>query len=110
MIWQCETNITMHLETVIQTLFKSCTETQEVIQTQVANCAKLVGHFTDPDLSLNIVFKTIRKMNSVNPGAISILTGLLKGHGGKTKFPLIKETLCLLNELSLTVEVSSSFY
>ena len=106
MIWQCENNVTQHLETVIQTLFKSSLERQEVIQIQVANCAKLVGHFTDPDLTLNIVFKTIRKLNSINPGAISILTELLKGHGGKTKFSLVLDALRLLNEISLTVEVS----
>ena len=105
MIWQCEINVTQHLETVLQTLFKSSTEKQEVIQIQVANCAKLVGHFTDPDLSLNIVFKTIRKLNSINPGAITILTELLKGHGGKSNFSLVIEALRLLNELSLTVEV-----
>ena len=105
MIWQAENNITQHLETVLQTLFRSSTENIDVIQTQVANCARLVGHFTDPDLSLNIVFRTIRKMNSINHGAISILNGLLNGHGSKTCFSLVIESLKLLNEISLTVDV-----
>lgn len=105
MIWQAENNITQHLETVLQTLFKSSSENHNIIQIQVAKCAQLVGHFTEPDLSLNIVFKTIRKLSAINPGAISILTGLLKGHGAKTKFSLVIESLKLLNELSLTVDV-----
>lgn len=105
MIWQAENNITQHLETVLQTLFKSSSENHNIIQIQVAKCAQLVGHFTEPDLSLNIVFKTIRKLSAINPGAISILTGLLKGHGEKTKFSLVIESLKLLNELSLTVDV-----
>lgn len=106
MIWQAENNITQHLETVLQTIFKSSIENLDIIQNQVALCAKLLGHFTDPMLSLNMAFKTIKKMITINPGAIRILNGLLLGHGSKTDFNLILEALRLLNEISLTIDVS----
>jgi len=107
MIWQTEYNLTQHLETVLQTLFKASTENHEIIQSQIAHCSKLVGHFTDPQLSLKFAFKAIKKMITPNHGAINILNGLLVGHSGnKIPFDLILETLYLLNEICLTVDVS----
>ena len=105
-IWQAENNITQHLETVLQTLFKASVETLNQIQVEIHKCAKLVGHFTDPNLSLKFAFKAIRKMSAPNAGSLVILNGLILGHGNKAPFPLIVEYLQLLNEISLTVDVS----
>lgn len=110
MIWQAEKNITQHLETVLQTLFRSCGETSPVIQTCLFKCSQLLGHFTDPTITLNFVFKSIRKMSTVNYGAVSILDGLLIGFGclptfAHDKFSLILDTLTLLDQISLTFDV-----
>ena len=111
MIWQTEYNLTQHLETVLQTLFKASTETHDIIQSQIAHCSRLVGHFTDPHLALKFAFKSIRKMNVPTQGAINILNGLLVGHSGiKIPFDLIIESLHLLNEICLTVDVKYSLH
>lgn len=108
MIWQCEKNITQHLETVLQTLFKASGENIPLIQDQIFNCARLVGIFTDADISLQIAFKTIRKMSTVNHGSINILNGLLIGFAQhKTPFNLVIDCLNLLNELCWTLDVIS---
>ena len=110
MIWQAERNITQHLETVLQTLFRSCSETSPVIQTCLFNCSRLLGHFTDASITLPIVFKSIRKMSVVNHGAVGILQGMLIGFGctpafAHEKFDLVVETLVLLDQNSLTFDV-----
>lgn len=115
MIWQAEKNTTQHLETVLQTLFRSCGETSPVIQTCLFNCSRLLGHFTDPTITLNFVFKSIRKMSTVNYGAVSILNGLLIGFGclptfAHDKFSLILDTLTLLDQISLTFDVKKKLY
>jgi hypothetical protein len=107
MIWQAERNITQHLETVMQTLFKASSENLPLIQANLFNCAKLLGHFTDADITLNFTFKAIRKLNSPNHGSINILNGLLVGFGQfYSKFNLIIDTLNLLNQISLTLDVN----
>ena len=111
MIWQCEKNITQHLETVLQTLFKSCGESSPVIQTNLFNCARLLGFFTDPSITLAFVFKSMRKMSpGPNPGSVSLLNGLLIGFGSSSSSeklaPLIVEALTLLDQIALTLDVS----
>ena len=106
MIWQAEANITMTLETVLQTLYKASQEKLEVIQSQVGECARLLGYFTDPILSLNFAIKNIRKMNSLHFGAVNILNSLLSGHGSRVPIGLLLESMRLLNEISITVDVS----
>lgn len=118
MIWQAERNITQHLETVLQTLFRSCGETSSQIQTCLFECSRLLGHFTEATITLAFVFKSIRKMSAVNHGAVNILNGLLIGFGSsptfvRDKFVLIIDTLTLIDQISLTFDVrifSPSFY
>ncbi len=108
-IWQCETNITQHLETVLQSLFRASTESIDQIQTYVFQSAKLIGNFTDSEITLKIAMKTIKKMNPPNPGALKILNGLLIGHNPKrVSFQIVIDILDLLNEVSTTLDVSSS--
>jgi dynein assembly factor 5, axonemal len=105
MIWQCETNITQSLETVIQTLFKASHENIDIIQLKITQCAKMLGHFTDPSLTLPITFKTMKRFSPPNPGMIAILDGILIGNDSKKiPFSLIIETLTLINEISLTFD------
>ncbi len=107
MIWQAEANITQHLETVLQTLFKASHEKIDKIQSNIFKCSKLVGHFTDSNVTLNLAFKTIKKMQSPNKGSINILNGLLIGHDpARIASNILIETLEFLNEISLTVDVS----
>ncbi|CAF0872331.1 unnamed protein product [Brachionus calyciflorus] len=105
MIWQAEKNTTQHLETILQTLFKASSENIQIIQDYIFNCSRLIGIFTDADVSLQIAFKTIKKMNSHNNGAISILNGLLVGFGHeKLTIKLVLECLELLNEICLNLD------
>lgn len=106
MIWQCEINTTQHLETILQTLFKASHENIKEIQQEIFNCAKLVGHFTDANLSLKFAFKYVEKMCPPNCGSLVILDGLLLGHGNSAPFELIVDYLRLLNETSLTVDAN----
>ncbi len=106
MIWQSESNITMHLETVLQTLFKASHESVKEIQIEINKCARLVGHFTDPNLSVRFALKTVEKLDSPNVGSMAILNGLVAGEGEKIPFPLVLDYLRLLNDTSLTVNVS----
>ena len=110
MIWQTEFNLTQHLQTVLQTLFKASTENHDIIQSQIAHCSRLVGHFTDPNLSLKFAIKSVKKMITPNHGSLNILNGLLVGHSGKVPFDIILETLHLLNEICLTVDVRLIFF
>ncbi len=106
MIWQAEINITQHLETVLQTLFKSSQEKIDKIQINIFKCSKLVGHFTDSNITLNLAFKTIKRLQAPNPGSISILNGLLIGHDPtRIVSNILMDTLEFLNEITLTVEV-----
>lgn len=106
MIWQAEKNITQHLEIVLQTMFKSCSENLAIVQNNIFNCSRLVGYFTDPEITLNFVFKSIRKMSSPNHGSINILNGLLIGFGDlSSKSNLIIETLNFLDQTCLTLDV-----
>jgi hypothetical protein len=108
LIWQNEKNVTQHLELVLQTLFKASSENIELIQTHIFNCARLLGHFTEPDVTLKFVFKAIRKMTAPNPGSINLLYGLLVGfgHAGSIPFSLVIESAELINEICLTTEVN----
>ncbi len=107
MIWQAERNITQNLETVLQTLFKASTEKLPKIQTNIYTCAKLLGHFTDPSLTLNAAFKTLKKMQPPNAGSISMLNGVLVGNR-LDNIPVegLIETLTFLNDICLTLDVS----
>ena len=106
MIWQAEINITQHLETVLQTLFKASQEKIDKIQSNIFKCSKLVGHFTDSNVTLNLAFKTIKRLQVPNPGSISILNGLLIGHDpSRIAFNILIDTLEFLNEIALTVDV-----
>ncbi len=110
MIWQAEINITQHLETVLQTLFKASQEKIDKIQINIFKCSKLVGHFTDSNISLNLAFKTIKRLQVPNPGSISILNGLLIGHDpSRISSNILIDTLEFLNEITLTVDVNFSF-
>jgi hypothetical protein len=110
MIWQAEKNTTQHLETILQTLFKASGENIQTIQDYIYNCSRLIGIYTDADVSLQIAFKTIKKMNSPNHGAIGILHGCLVGFGHqKLSIKLVLECLELFNEICLTLDVSISF-
>lgn len=109
MIWQCESNITMNLETVLQTLFKASQEPVELVQKTIFDCARLLGHFVDASLALKLAFKSIRRIQPLNPGAVNILNGLLTGHDTtRIPFELLIEALTLLQEIGLTTEVTSS--
>jgi hypothetical protein len=106
MIWQAEINITQHLETVLQTLFKASQEKIDKIQSNIFKCSKLVGHFTDSNITLNLAFKTIKRLQVPNPGSISILNGLLIGHDpSRIASNILIDTLEFLNEIALTVDV-----
>lgn len=96
----------MSLETVLQTLFKASHENCKEIQTEIHNCAKLLGHFTDPNLSFRFAYKAVQKLEVTNPGSLVLLNGLIFGHGDRTPFPVIVEYLKLLNDICLTVDVS----
>ncbi len=100
----------MSLETVLQTLFKASHENCKEIQTEIHKCAKLLGHFTDPSLSFRFAYKAVQKLEVPNPGSLVILNGLILGHGERTPFPIIIEYLKLLNEISLTVDVSLTIH
>lgn len=110
MIWQAENNTTQHLETILQTLFKASNENLDIIQNEIARCSKLAGHFTDPSVTLRFAIRTIKKMPSPNHGSINILNGLLMGHGNRTPFEVRIETLNLINEICLTLDVSKFYF
>jgi dynein assembly factor 5 len=109
-IWQAEKNVTQHLELVLQTLFKASNENLEIVQNNIFMCSRLIGHFTEADLTLKFVFKSIRRIIVPNSGSINILYGLLVGFGDSKMLPfsLIVESLDLLNEICLTTEVSQT--
>ena len=106
LIWQTERNVMQHLETVLQTLFKASGENIEVIQSQIYNCSRLIGHFTDADVTLSFVFKAVRKLTAPTTGAVNILNGLLVGFClTELPFGLVNESLELMNEICLTTDV-----
>lgn len=108
MIWQAEKNITQHLETVLQTLFKASNENLPIIQAHIFNCSKLLGHFTEVQITLNFTLNAIKKMSSPSHGSANILNGLLIGFGDLTsQFTLIIDTLQLIDQLSLTLDVTT---
>lgn len=110
MIWQAEKNTTQHLETALQTLFKASNENIQTIQDYIFNCSRLIGVFTDADLCLQVAFKTIKKLNSVNSGSVNLLNGLLCGCGtNKITLNLAFECLELLEDISKTFDVSFFF-
>ena len=114
MIWQAECNVTQHLETVLQTLFKASGEKNDIIQAHLAKCATLIGHFTKCDLALPMCFKAIRRMNAPNPGSIAILNGLMCGHGASriaatsSSLSLLIDTARFVNEICLTCDVNAN--
>ncbi|RNA10266.1 dynein assembly factor axonemal-like, partial [Brachionus plicatilis] len=105
MIWQAEKNTTQHLETALQTLFKASNENVHIIQDYIFNCSRLIGVFTDADLCLPVAFKTVKKLNSINSGAINLLNGLLVGCGIDKITPnLGLECLELLEDICKTYD------
>lgn len=107
MVWQAEKNITQHLETALQTLLKASNENVQTIQDFIFNCSRLIGVFTDADLCLQVAFKSIKKINSPNPGSINLLNGLLVGSGTEKITPKLGiECLELLEEICKTFDVS----
>lgn len=109
-IWQAERNVIQHLELVLQSLFKASGEYTDPIQSNIYNCSRLIGHFTEPDVAMQFVFKTTRRMSIATAGAINILHGLLVGFANtKLPFSLAIDTLDLLNEICITTDVINYF-
>ena len=110
-LWQAEENITQHLETILQTLYKSIATNDNnlEIKTKVFECAKIIGHFTSPQITFSFLFKALQKQTYSLVAIVSVLNGLVQGYDTNTIFSYLDSICDNLITICSTIEVIPYF-
>ncbi len=102
-MWQAEENITQHLEIVLQTLFKAANDTEALVRTKSVDCAKLLGYFTNAELTFRLLLQAIKKQP--NGASICILNGVIQGYQAEKLYVHLNSIMDNLIDCCSTVEV-----
>lgn len=107
-LWQAEENITQNLEIVLQTLYKSISTNDNnlEIKAKVVECSKLIGHFTNGQITFNFLFKALQKQAYSLVAIVTVLNGLIQGYDISLIFSYLDLICDNLISVCSTIEVN----
>ena len=106
-LWQAEDNITQNLETVLQTLYKAVATNDNnlEIKAKVFECSKLLGYFTNVQITFSFLFKALKKQAYSLVSIVTVLNGLIQGYDENTVFNYLDAICENLITVCSTIEV-----
>ncbi|XP_039767023.1 dynein assembly factor 5, axonemal isoform X1 [Ornithorhynchus anatinus] len=77
LLLHAEDHITQHLEIVLRTLYRACSDEEKVVVSSCAKSAELIGTFVNPEVFLKLILAALEK--SPLPPYLMVLAAVIRG-------------------------------
>ncbi|XP_038618727.1 LOW QUALITY PROTEIN: dynein assembly factor 5, axonemal [Tachyglossus aculeatus] len=77
LLLHAEDHITQHLEIVLRTLYRACSDEEKVVVSSCAKSAELIGTFVNPEVFLKLILAGLKK--SPLPPNLMVLAAVIRG-------------------------------
>ncbi|XP_041085870.1 dynein assembly factor 5, axonemal-like [Polyodon spathula] len=85
LLLHAEEHITQHMELLLNTLYRACSDEEQQVVKNCLNSAELIGTFVNPEVFLKMILTSLLK--SPSPAHLMVLAAVIRGSSGETLKP-----------------------
>ncbi|XP_069761893.1 dynein axonemal assembly factor 5-like [Narcine bancroftii] len=85
LLFHAEDHITQHMELLLSTLYRSCSDEEKAVVQNSVKAAELIGTFVEPEVSLKLILTALEK--SADLAHLMVLGAVLRGSSAQALHP-----------------------